>query len=107
VEPERRDEFEQASNATRAAWAWRRYVTAAQAVPGRTIEIRYEQLAADPEGVGGRVAESLGADPEQLTTAFARVHGRSLGRWRSDLGADELDDVEREAGALLHELGYT
>ena len=29
VEPERRDEFTEVSDATRAAWAWRRYVTAA------------------------------------------------------------------------------
>ena len=30
VEPERAEEFAQASEATRAAWAWRRYVTAAR-----------------------------------------------------------------------------
>src|SRR5262245_47156602 len=31
VEPERRDEFATVSDATRAAWAWRRYVTSAGA----------------------------------------------------------------------------
>jgi hypothetical protein len=47
VEPGREQEFSQVSDATRAAWAWRRYVTAARAVPERTIEIRYEQLVSD------------------------------------------------------------
>jgi hypothetical protein len=34
------------------------------------------------------------------------VHDRSVGRWRSDLDAAQLADVEAEAGALLRELGY-
>ena len=34
VEPGRAEEFSRVSDATRAAWAWRRYVTAAEAVPG-------------------------------------------------------------------------
>src|SRR6266576_2888954 len=42
VEPERRAEFAAASDARRAAWAWRRYVAAARAVPERTVEVRYE-----------------------------------------------------------------
>jgi hypothetical protein len=29
-----------------------------------------------------------------------------VGRWRRDLTAEQISDVEREAGALLHELGY-
>ena len=48
VEPERAEEFGSASEARRAAWAWRRYVTAARAVPERTLEIRYEQLVSEP-----------------------------------------------------------
>jgi hypothetical protein len=34
------------------------------------------------------------------------VHDRSVGRYRSELTAEQLADVEREAGALLRELGY-
>jgi hypothetical protein len=34
------------------------------------------------------------------------VHDRSAGRWRRDLSADELADVEREAGEALAALGY-
>ena len=53
VEPGREEAFASASDATRAAWAWRRYVTAADAVPGRTVRVRYEQLVADPKGAAG------------------------------------------------------
>jgi hypothetical protein len=34
------------------------------------------------------------------------VHARSIGRWERDLTSAQVDDVEREAGALLRELGY-
>jgi len=107
VEPERREEFTRASEATRAAWAWRRYLTAARAVPGHTLELRYEELAADPAATAERVAERLGSDPAPLAEAFARVHARSIGRWRRELTDEQVADVEREAGALLRELGYT
>jgi hypothetical protein len=106
VEPERRGEFERASDARRAAWAWRRYVEAARAAPDRTIELRYEALVADPRGEADRVAGELDSDPEPLREAFARVHDASVGRWRRDLSPGQLADVEAEAGSLLAELGY-
>jgi hypothetical protein len=106
VEPERREEFTRASEATRAAWAWRQYVTAARRVPGRTIELRYESLTADPAGEADRVARELDADPGPLREAFGKVHADSVGRWRSDLTPEQLADVEAEAGDLLAELGY-
>jgi hypothetical protein len=34
------------------------------------------------------------------------VHARSIGRWQRDLTAEQVADVEREAGTLLRELGY-
>ena len=107
VEPERRREFEEASEAKRAAWAWRRYVTAARAVPERTIDLRYEALVADPEGEARRVAKALEVEPGPLAAAFGEVHADSIGRWRRDLTPEQLADVEAEAGALLRELGYT
>jgi sulfotransferase family protein len=106
VEPGRRDEFTAVSDAARAAWAWRRYVTAARAVPERTIEVRYEQLVADPGAAALPVADLLGVDAVLVAQQFAQVHDRSAGRWRRDLTADQLADVEREAGWLLAELGY-
>jgi hypothetical protein len=106
VEPERREEFERASEARRAAWAWRRYVGAASAVPERTVELRYEALVESPHAEADRVAETLGSEPEPLRSAFAEVHASSLGRWRRELRPEQLADVEAEAGELLAELGY-
>jgi LPS sulfotransferase NodH len=107
VEPERRDEFTRAREAARAAWAWRRYLSAARGAPEHTLEIRYEDIAADPGAAAALIAARLETDPEPLAEGLAAVHGRSVGRWRRDLTAEQVSDVEREAGALLHELGYS
>jgi hypothetical protein len=106
VEPERREEFTRASEATRAAWAWRRYLTAARSVPEHTLELRYEEIAADPAAAAERAAGRLDTDPAPLARALAAVHSRSIGRWRRDLTAEQVADVEREAGRLLRDLGY-
>ena len=106
VEQERREEFERASEARRAAWAWRRYVTAARTVPERTLELRYESLVANPDAEAERIAAALGSSPEPLRRAFAEARGSSVGRWRHDLAPEQLADVEAEAGALLAELHY-
>jgi hypothetical protein len=106
VEPERRDEFRTASDATRAAWAWRRYVTAGRRSTERTLELRYEQMAAEPEAAADALAAHLDVARGDLVGALGRVHTRSIGRWRTDLSAEQLADVEREAGPLLRELGY-
>ncbi len=106
VEPERVEEFADASEATRCAWAWRRYVEAARSVGERTIEVRYEHLTANPEEAAWEVADALGVEPEPLAESFSRAHDRSVGRWQDELSREQLDDVEREAGSLLAELGY-
>jgi hypothetical protein len=106
VEPERRDEFTRAREAARAAWAWRRYLSAARGAPEHTLEIRYEDIAADPAAAAALIAARLETNPEPLAEGLAAVHGRSVGRWRRDLTAEQIADVEREAGPLLRELGY-
>jgi hypothetical protein len=107
VEPERREEFAGASEATRAAWAWRRYLTAARAAPAeRTVELRYEQVASDPAAAAEQIAGQLETEQAPLAEALGSVHARSVGRWRRDLTPEQVADVEREAGALLRELGY-
>jgi hypothetical protein len=106
VEPERRAEFEQATDARRAAWAWRRYVTAARSAQVPQLELRYEEMAADPAAVAATLAGHLGAPEAQLADALARAHSSSVGRYRRDLDAQQLADVEAEAGDLLRELGY-
>ena len=71
VEPERADEFERASDATRAGWAWRRYVSAARSAPERTLEIRYESL----DGVARRACRASGRPGRRgATRARRRTH---------------------------------
>jgi Sulfotransferase family len=106
VEPERRDEFEQTTDARRAAWAWRRYVTAARSAQVPTVEVRYEDMAADPSAVATTLAGHLDAPDAPLAEALAHAHASSVGRYRRDLDAEQIADVETEAGDLLGELGY-
>jgi hypothetical protein len=106
VEDERRAEFTQVSDATRAAWAWRRYVEAARSIGARTFEQRYERLVTDPRGEAERLADFLGFDPQPLEAALGAAHARSVGRWQRELTREQVQDVEREAGPLLAELGY-
>lgn len=106
VEPDRREEFEAASEAARAAWVWRRYVTAARRPHERKLEIRYEDMTGDPESVAVAMAEHIGAPTGLLLSRLHEAHDRSIGRWRRDLTTGQIADVEREAGELLAELGY-
>jgi hypothetical protein len=106
VEPELTEAFENVSDARRAAWAWRRYVTAVRQQRERVVEVRYERLVADGEGVAREIAGHLGVPFEPLAGAFEAVHGDSVGRYRKELSPEELADVELEAGPLLAELGY-
>lgn len=106
VEPERRDEFARVSDARRAAWAWRRYVTAGRERGSRAIEVRYERMVSDPASVAAELALHLGARAEPLAGALAAAHGASIGRYRRELSPGDLEDVLDEAGGLLEELGY-
>jgi hypothetical protein len=57
---------------------------------------------------GGSGADDRGAlrGARRVAEAFAGAYATSVGRWRRDLGAEQLADVEAEAGSLLRELGY-
>jgi Sulfotransferase family len=105
VEDGRGPEFARASDARRAAWAWRRYVEAARGSE-RSIEVRYEELAADPESVATTLAAFIGAPMEPLAKALRGAHASSIGRFRRDLTPEQVAEVETEAGDLLEELGY-
>lgn len=106
VEPERRDDFAHVSEARRAAWAWRRYVTAVRASGVPVFEVRYERLATDPDAVAADLAEALRAPEAPLAAALADAYGSSVGRYASDFQEGELDEVLAESGDLLRELGY-
>jgi hypothetical protein len=106
VEPERRQEFEAASDARRAAWAWRRYVEAGRAVAERVHEPRYEELVAEPGGIAADLARLLETPEKALAAALASAHDDSVGRFRRQLTATDLAEVEEEAGGMLAALGY-
>jgi hypothetical protein len=106
VEPDRREEFETASDARRAAWVWRRYVSAARSAGVPLLEIRYEQLTEDPAAIAQELGRFLDAPIDPLATALAGAHADSVGRYRADLTEEQLADVLAEAGDLLRELGY-
>ena len=105
VEPEQAADFEQASDARRAAWAWRRYVEAARNAEG-ALEVRYERLFESPDAVATELARFLDAPEEQLTHALSEANGSSVGRYRRELEAAQLAEVESESGELLRQLGY-
>lgn len=106
VEAGREEEFERASDARRAAWAWRRYVAAARAAADRAIQVRYEDLAADPRAVAARLARALDMSERPLAAALAAAHGTSVGRFRRDLTEAQLAEVEDEGRAELRAFGY-
>ena len=104
VEPERRDEFSQVSDARRCAWAWRRYVEAVRSADAgeRLLEIRYENFSKCADAL----AAFLGANTTSAHRALDSFRDTSIGRWQRELTAEQLADVEAEAGPLLAELGY-
>jgi sulfotransferase family protein len=106
VEPNRVEEFRTTSDAGRAAWAWRAYVQAARALGEQAHEIRYERMVAEPDVVAAELAVFLDVPAAELVRALRGAHDESVGRFRQDLTAEQLADVESEAGKLLVELGY-
>jgi hypothetical protein len=106
VERGRRAEFPQVADARRAAWAWRRYVTAVRESGAPVVEVRYERLAADSRAVASELAAALEVPEAPLQAALARAHDASVGRHARDLSADETREVLAECGGLLRELGY-
>lgn len=112
VETPRRAEFDAASDATRAAWVWRRYESSAraglEAAGARSVEIRYEDLVDDPPAVARKLAVFLAAvdRAEDFESALAGTRSTARGRWKRDLSAADLTDIDAEAGTLLVELGY-
>ena len=55
--------------------------------------VRLRGLGADSFGVG-----------DCLAAAFGEAHAESVGRWQRDLTAEQLADVEAEAGDILAQL---
>jgi hypothetical protein len=106
VEAGREEEFAAASEARRAAWAWRRYVEGGRGLGASATEMRYERICRDPEGAAGELAALLEAPEHELQRALRGARAGSIGRFRGELTPAQLADVEVEAGELLVVLGY-
>jgi hypothetical protein len=89
----------------------------------RYVEVRYEDLVADPPAVLRAICDGIGAsadtawleslahpegdDQESKQPDYeGAVSSASVGRWRADLSAAERQEVERLCGPRLRELGY-
>jgi hypothetical protein len=100
---------------------WVRDTEAGIAMRGdpRYMEVRYEELVEDPEGVLRGLVAALDEPwlPRLLVErtprsggpahANSRISTGSVGRWRQDLSADERAAVQRIGGELLARLGYS
>lgn len=99
---------------------WVRDTQAGIALRGdpRYLEVRYEELVAEPERVMRALVETLDEpwEPGLLVErtpsggrhahANSRISTGSVGRWRQDLTADERARVQAIGGSLLGMLGY-
>ena len=105
---------------------WRREVEGArrfgaEAAAGRYLEVRYEDLVADPEAVTRRICTFLGLDFEPAMLDYHRSppaatlqdHPRlaeppklASRRWRERMPPAQTEVFEAIAGELLAELGY-
>lgn len=115
VESDRRDEFESTTDLHRCIWAWRAHCAAARRDGAkldatRWLEIRYEDLTERPGAVGALILDFLAvtaaASRAKLLSALEQVRPDSVGRHRTTLDAAGRTVIEKEAGALLRELGY-
>jgi len=97
----------------------------AAAVPGRYLEVRYEDLVTEPRAQMQRVLAFLGEPWDDAVLAHEaadvglsalesssaavseRVHTRALTKWRKELGPERLRAIDEAAGPVLAKLGYT
>jgi len=113
-------------DATGFACQWRAEVTAARklgarAGPGRYLELRYEELVAEPERELRRICDfaALAFEPEMLGYAgevdvSSKPHQQSLKRpptaglrdWRTQMAPADVAAFEEVAGDVLRDLGY-
>jgi hypothetical protein len=116
VENARRAEFRSTSDTHRCIWSWRRHVEAALA-PGRLLpaerylELRYEELVGAPDEQLHRLLDFLGiymvgSRAAVMSFAHEQAHAQSIGGWRKELSEGDLAQIDKEAGALLQDLGY-
>jgi len=78
-------------------------------LPSRLFRLRYEDLVSTPEKALTRVAEFLEihTPPKSLEEASSKVTATSLGKWHSQLSAEERDIVQSLLSETLRTHGYS
>jgi hypothetical protein len=74
--------------------------------PDRYREVRYEELVTQPEAVMRSVLTFLGEPWSPGVLEGKDIFSSSIGRWRVDLTAAEIGEIEAVAGEIMPELGY-
>jgi hypothetical protein len=113
-------------NVAQGAREWKRSNESADCLVARLpreqwIQVRYEDLCAQPEATLRQLSEFLGLAPEQVTLNFRAKPQHVIGngmrldrteaiqldeRWREHLSAEELETFNRVAGDLNRRYGY-
>ena len=103
-----------------AAAEWRTSVEAGRSLAGqsRYIEVRYDQVLADPVSaaqalfrgldleITAPILQSVAQEAAAEFNVDTSQPGISAGKWQSGLDAGQIDTFERVAGDLLAELGF-
>lgn len=115
VEPERGEEFEATTDIHRCIWAWRRYNEAVLAsrpalLSTQYCAIRYEKLVMGDSTEAQKVVDFLeigdAGSRSRFYDAVARRSSDRVGRWRVELTAADVAQIDAEASRLLSVLEY-
>jgi Sulfotransferase family len=79
--------------------AWREH-------PERYREVRYEELVSQPEATLRSLFAFLGEPWSASVLESNPTFSTSVGRWRSELSAAEVAEIEAVAGETMRALGY-
>jgi len=102
-------------NACAAAVHWRKYINvtrnAAQAMPGRYLEIRYEDLISNPETSMAELEQFVtGAPAGPVTTRFMsdakQLKPEKIARWREAMSLRDQAIFDGVAADMLESCGY-
>jgi len=99
-------------DATNSARYWRHILETSQReealIPKSQYHtIRYEDLVAKPEETLKAMFDFLGEAWEPQILKTNPVHADSVNQWRSQLSAEQLQEIQAMSGELMVSLGYT
>lgn len=72
----------------------------------RYLEVRYEELVAQPEATMRSVLAFLGEPWSPGVLEGMTIFTTSVGRWHAELSATEIGDIEAVAGETMSAMGY-